>query len=142
MRRAPAGAQLEAQDAARGEAEPVVGRLAVDQKPAAAGAASFAAARAVAAALLADDEHQADARFAVAPQAIGRRDLRRQNALRIARAAPVQPIAVDAARKERRHAVEVRREDQLRADACGVAMTLNRAPSTGCSTTTKPRPRR
>ena len=67
-------------------------------------------ARAVAAALLADDEQQADARFAVAPQPIGRRHLRRQNPLRVARAAAVQPIALDAARKERRHAIEVGRE--------------------------------
>ena len=143
VRRAPARAQLEAQDAARREAEPVVGRLAVDQEPAAAGRRLVRRARAVAAALLADDEQQADARFAVAPQPIGRRHLRRENALRVARAAPVQAIAFDAARKERRHAVEVRREDdQLRRGACGVAMTLNRVPSTGCSTTAKPRPRR
>ena len=55
--------------------------------------------RAVAAALLADDEHQADARLAVAPQPLGRRDLRGENALRVARAAAVQPVALDAARE-------------------------------------------
>ena len=83
--------------------------------------------RAVAAALLADDEQQADARLAVAPQPLGRRDLRGENALRVARAAAVQPIALDAARKERRHAVEVRREDdRRRPGSSAVAMTLKR----------------
>ena len=88
---------------------------------------AFASSRAVAAALLADDEQQADARLAVAPQPLGRRDLRGQNALGVARAAAVQPIAVDAAREKRRHAVEVRREhDRPGGVRTGVAITLNR----------------
>ncbi len=91
-------------------------------------------ARAVAAALLADDEHQADARLAVAPQPIGRRHLRGQNPFRVARSAAVQTIALDAARKERRHAVEVRREHD---GGIGrrVASTLKRVSSTRCSVT-------
>ena len=56
--------------------------------------------RAVAAALFADHEHEADPRLAVAPKPIGRRDLRRQDALGVARAAPVQPIAGNAAGKK------------------------------------------
>ena len=119
VRGAAAGAQPEPEDAARREAETVVGRLAVDQKPRAAIAAAVVRhARAVAAALLADDEHQADARFAVAPQLLGRRDLRRENPFRVARAAAEQPVAFDAAGKERRHAVEMGGEhDAVR--ACG-----------------------
>jgi hypothetical protein len=62
VRRAPARAQLEPEDAARREAEAVVGRFAVDQKPRAGAAGRMVrGARAIAAALFADDEHQADA---------------------------------------------------------------------------------
>ena len=96
MRGAPAGAQPEAQDAARRETQPVVRRLAVDQKPAAA-TRLVGRARAVAAALLADDEHEPDARFALAPEAIGGRHLRRENPFRIAGAAPIEAIALDTA---------------------------------------------
>ena len=95
-------------------AEAALGRLAVDQKPRAAGRV-VRQLRAVAAALLADDEQQADAGFAFAPQAIDRGDLRGENALRVARAAAVEPIAVDAARKKRRHAIEVRGQHHRRA---------------------------
>ncbi len=69
---------------------------------------------AVAAALLADDEQQADARFAGAPQPIDGRDLRRENALRVARSAPDDASALEAAREKRRDAVEVRRQDDAR----------------------------
>ena len=61
-------------------AEAALGRLAVDQKPRPGGGA-VRQLRAVAAALLADDEQQSDARFTVAPQPIGRRNLRGENAL-------------------------------------------------------------
>ena len=54
------------------------------------GACAFADARAVAAALLADDEQQADARFARRAQSLDRRDLRGENAFRVARAAAVE----------------------------------------------------
>ena len=70
--------------------------------------------RAVAAPLLADDEQQPDAPLAGSPQPLGRRDLRRQDPLRIARAAAEQPAILDPARKERRHAIEVRGEHHLR----------------------------
>ena len=84
-RRGRVARSLSAQDAARRQAEAVVGRLAVDQKPAPVGAPAFGDSRAVAAALLADDEQQADARLAVAPQPLGGRDLRGEDALRVAR---------------------------------------------------------
>ena len=48
------------------------------------------------------------------PQTFGRRDLRRQDALGIARAAADQPAVLDPAGKERRHAVEVRGEHDRR----------------------------
>ena len=111
MRRAPRGAQLQPQDAARREPQPIVGRLAVDEIAALLlGRRSVGDARAVAAPLLADDEDEGDARFPVAPQTSGRRDLGGQDALGVACAAAVEAIAVDAAREERRHAVDVRRE--------------------------------
>ena len=56
---------------------------------------------------------------------VGRRDLRGENALRVARPAAVEATALDAARKERRHAVEVGREHDRRAGPA-VARTLNR----------------
>ena len=64
MRGAAGRAQLDAQDPARRGAEAIVGRLAVDQKPAqAAGVRAVGDLRAVAAALFADDKQQADARL-------------------------------------------------------------------------------
>ena len=51
---------------------------------------------AVAAALLADDEQQADAALAARAQPLGRRDLRREDALRVARAAAVQAAVAHA----------------------------------------------
>ena len=60
------------------------------------------------------DEHQSDARLACRAQPLGGGDLRGENALRIARAAAIEHAVLDAARKERRHAVEVRREHDLR----------------------------
>src|SRR4029077_6739812 len=111
------------ENAPRREAEPIVGRLAVDEIAALDLRRRLVrGARAVAAALLADDEHEADARFAVAAQTPGRRDLRREDAFGVARAAPVQAIAFDAAREKRRHAVDVGRErDRLARRVRGAA---------------------
>ena len=47
-------------------------------------------------------------------QPLGRRDLRRQNPLRIARATANEPAILDPARKERRHTIEVRGEHHRR----------------------------
>ena len=112
VRRAPARHQPEPQGAARRQRQPVVGRLAVDEEPRTR-RREVRRARAVAAALLADDEQQADALLAGAPQAVDGRDLRREDALRIARAAAEDASALEPARKKRRDAVEVRREDDL-----------------------------
>ena len=60
MRGTTARAQLEPENAARRQAEAVVGRLAVDQE-AAAGRDVVRDARAVAAAFFADDEDESDA---------------------------------------------------------------------------------
>ena len=68
---------------------------------------------AVASALLADDEQQADARLAVAPQLLGRANLGGEDALRIARPAPIETVALDSAGKERRHAIEVGRQHDV-----------------------------
>ena len=65
----------------------------------------------VAAALLADDEQQADTGLALAPEGIRGRDLRGENTLGVTGSAPVEPIALDAAGKKRRHTIEVRRVD-------------------------------
>jgi hypothetical protein len=99
--------QAEAEDAPRGEGEAIVGRLPVDQKhgPRRRGIRDR---RPLAAPLFADHEQQPDAPLAVGPQALRRRDLRREDALGVARAAPMQRPVAHVARKERRHAVEVR----------------------------------
>ena len=122
----PVATQLEPQDAARGEPEPVVGRLAVDEEPAIRAAAWFARARAVAAALFADHEQQADARLARPPQPIGGRDLRGQNPFASHAPRPYEPVALDAAREERRDAVEMRGEHDRRRSPAVRAITLNR----------------
>ena len=67
--------------------ETALGRLAVDEKPAAVGG-EVRGARPVAAALFADDEQEADARLALAPKDVGGRHLRRQDALRVAAPRP------------------------------------------------------
>ena len=133
VRRAARRAQPRAIDAARRGGEPVVGRLAVDQE-ARSGRDDVRGRRAVAAPLLADDEQQADARLAGGAQPLGRRDLRDERALGVAGSAPVQAPVRLAARKERRHAVEVRGEHDV-GIARPSAMTLNRPSTTGCSVT-------
>ena len=86
MRGAARRAQLEPQ---RCRASPRPSRLSVGspliRNRAARSPARSPTSRAVAAALFADDEQQADARLAVAPQPLGRRDLRREDALGVAR---------------------------------------------------------
>ena len=90
VRGAPRGHEPHAQHAARGQAEAVVGRLAVDQEPHAGRRQLVGHLGAVAAALLAHHVEQADAPLARQPQPLGGRHLRRQNALGVAHAAPEQ----------------------------------------------------
>ena len=106
MRGASARNQPEPEGAARRERKPVVGRLAVDEEARTPGC-QVRGARAVAAALLPDDEQQSDAVLSGSPQPIDGRDLRGQNPLRVARAAADDPSALEAAREKRRDAVEV-----------------------------------
>src|SRR4029077_4325948 len=68
----------------------------------------------VAAALLADDEQQADARLSLRAEPVDGGDLRRENSLGVAGAPAVQPIALDAAGEKRRHTIEVRGEHHRR----------------------------
>src|SRR5881628_1610470 len=102
MRGAACGAKFQAKNAARRETEAVVGRLSVDQVlPVRTGGRLVRDLRTITPALFADDEEKPDARLAITPQLLGRGNLRRQNALGVAGAATVQPIAFNAARKER-----------------------------------------
>src|SRR5262249_21608691 len=103
---------------ARSGAEPVVRGLAVDQKPAAIGE-RVGRASTVAAAFLSHNEQEPDARLAFASEAIGGSNLRRKNALRIPGPPARDPIAFEAARKERRNAVEMRRQHHLRLAGSG-----------------------
>ncbi len=113
MRGASFGHEPDTQHAARGGAEPIVGRLAVDEKLAAR-RKRVGGAGAVAAALLARHEEQADGRAAGSAQSLRRGHLRGQDPFGVARATSIQPIALDATGKERRHAVEVRGEHEPR----------------------------
>ena len=113
MRRLPRRGEPHAEAAARRRAQPQIRRLAVDQESRFRGDA-IGGLRAVAAAFLAADKHQADARLAFRAQPLGGGDLRGENAFRIARTAPIERAVLDAAGKERRHAVEVGREDDVR----------------------------
>src|SRR5919108_758610 len=117
MRCAAGGAQLQPQHAARGEPEPVVGRLAVDQV-AAAVTRVVRHARAVAAALLSDDEEQTDGCLAVATQPIRGGDLRGQDPLGVACAAAAETIPLETTRKERRDAIDMRGEN----DRCSAGL--------------------
>src|SRR6478672_13587886 len=108
MRGAAGGLQQDALDAAGGEAKAAVGRLSVDQVLATA-RLDVRALRPFAAPLLAHHEEQADPRLAPVPQDLRGRYLRGQDALRIARTAPIDSPLLDPAREERRNAIEVRR---------------------------------
>ena len=111
----PGRHQPHAQDAARRDAQAVVGGLAVDQEPHARRRQLVGHARAVAAALLADHEQQADARLAALPQPLGRGHLRRQDALGVARAAADEHAALDAARDR----TAARSRSAWRSTTCG-----------------------
>ena len=112
VRGAAGGLQHHALDAARGQAEPSIGRFAVDQVSAAAGTrVEGRALGAFASPLLADNEQHADARLALVPQDVGRGDLRGQDPLGVARAAAIDAPVFHTAREERRHAVEVGGKD-------------------------------
>src|SRR5205823_1406563 len=76
--------------------------------------------RAVASALLADDEQERDTPFAGPPHALDGGHLRREDPFRIARTATEQTFITQVAREERRHAVEVRRQDDARVIEPGV----------------------
>src|SRR5580765_6794380 len=113
MRRATRRRKTHAIDAPRRRCQSIIGRLAVDQILRTPGK-RVCGLRAVAAALLAGDEHQSDAPLARLSQTLSRRNLRDQNAFRVARAATVKPPVCFAAWKERRYAVEMRGEDNGR----------------------------
>src|SRR2546426_2979596 len=113
MRGAPRGRELYAKHAARGEAESAVGGFAVHQKLATV-RPCIRDARPVASSFLPDHEEQPDARFTVRPERLDGRDLGGQNSFRVARAAAVQPIALEAAREKWRHTVEMGREHDRR----------------------------
>ncbi len=85
----PVGREAHAKTAARGGAKPKVGGLAVDQVPRLR-RDGVGGLRAVAAPLFARHEHEADARLALRAQPFGGRHLRREDALGVARAAPVE----------------------------------------------------
>src|SRR3954469_10774942 len=127
MRGTDFGAKLQAQNAARRQAEAIVRRLSVDQVVAGGTGGRFVRdLRAIASALFADDEDKADPRLTLATQLLGRGNLRRQNALGVARAATIQAIAVDAAREKGGHAIDVRREGDA-----GVLARRRRRPAIG-----------
>ncbi len=113
MRRPPGRGQPHAQDPARRRRQPAVGRLAIDQEPAAIGN-RIRRHRTVTAPLLADDKQQPDPPLAGSPQPLGGRDLRREDPLGIASAPPNQPAIFYPARKEWRHTIEVGGEHHLR----------------------------
>src|SRR5829696_2054089 len=112
MRRASARDEPETQRPAGCERQPIVGRLAIDEKVRP-GRRQVRGAGAVAAALFAHHEQQADTRLARAAQPIGCRHLRGQDAFRVARSTSDNPPALETTGKERGHAVEVRGQDDL-----------------------------
>src|SRR5689334_21944146 len=106
--------QPHAQNAAGGGAKAIVGGLAVDEEADALWWAPVGDPRAVAAALLADDEQQAEAGFAGGAEPFSGTNLGSHDTFGIARAASEDEAALHAARKERRHAVEVCGEHHMR----------------------------
>ena len=120
VRRAPLGRKAQAQRAFRAGGEAVVGRLAVDEVFAARGQrVPVRGARAEAARLLVNGEEQADLGEAFGAQALGGCDLRGDDALRVARAAPAYVRLVFFRRDEGRHRVHVGREHDARRRARG-----------------------
>src|SRR6185436_6304798 len=98
MRRPSRRFEPQAQDAARRQTKPAVGRFAVDEIAGTA-RSEIRGFRSVAAAFFANHEQQPDARLAAAAELFGGRDLRRQNPLGIAGAASVNAAPLDAAGK-------------------------------------------
>src|SRR6266702_1040239 len=115
------GPQREPQRALAAGGELVVGGLAVDQPLALAGARMrVRGSRAGAPHLLVHDEQQADLAHAGGAQPLRRRDLGRDDALRIARAPPLQETGLLPRRQMGRHGVEVGgQHDSGRAVGCG-----------------------
>src|SRR5688572_1227276 len=110
MSRAPFGAEVVAECATCPDAEAIVGRLAIDEKPRSR-CQRLRALGAVAAPLFADDEQQPDVRDAFPPQLLDGGYLAGGDPLRVARAAAIQRVAVEMAGKKRRDAIEMRRQD-------------------------------
>ena len=113
MRRPPRRRESDAQITAGRCREPAIGRLTVDQKPARI-RDRVRGRGPIAAALLSDNEQQANPPLAGGPQPLGSGHLRCQNAFRVTRATANEAAVLDAAREKRRHAIEVRREDHVR----------------------------
>src|SRR4029450_11741618 len=99
-------------------AELCIGRLAVTQAPTPI-RRFIGAFGAVASALLTHYEQQADARLAVATQLLDSANLGGEDALGIARPAPIETVALGSAGKERRHRIEVGRQHDVERSQCG-----------------------
>ena len=109
---AAAGADLGAQRALGGEGDAIIGRLSVDEEAASA-RAEVGDFRAGGVPLLADDEEQGNLHTLIA-QALGRGNLRGDDALGVAGAASVDVVFVFAGGDERRNGIGVCGEDHVR----------------------------
>jgi hypothetical protein len=105
--------QSNAEGSARRRTETKVGGLAVDQEARLRGDA-IGGLRAIAAALFAADEDQSDARLAFGSQTLSGRDLRGEDAFRIAGAAAIQRAVLDTAGEKRRHTIKMGGKNQFR----------------------------
>src|SRR5262245_20610606 len=108
MRRASLGMEPHAKQATCRDAQAVVRRLAVDEKTNALRCLVVGHARAIAAALFADDEQQRDARLASRSQPLGGRYLRSEDALRVTGTTAKHQTALLMTGIKRWHTVEVR----------------------------------
>ncbi len=103
--------EADAERALRARGQEVVGRLAVDEEAAVAcPRVRVGGARAVARHLFVNREEQSDLFYTFGAQSLGGRDLRGDDALRVARAAARDEFVVLARSDVRRHGVHVRRE--------------------------------
>jgi hypothetical protein len=107
VRRASCRDEPHAKHATRCRAETVFGRLSVDEKLAAR-SDSVCRHRTIAATFFARDEHKADVSATRGAQALRGRDLRGENAFRVAGATPIEHAILFTTGEKRRHAVEVR----------------------------------
>ena len=112
MRRPSVRLQLDPKEPAGRKPKTVVGGLAVDEVPRVR-RYRVGGSRPIAPALLSHHEEQAGSLFPGGAQSLDGHQLSRDDPLRIARASPVDRAPLLAARKERRHAVEVCREDHV-----------------------------